>query len=99
MTNVPVKRKRVTISQQKASVKTTKLITKYNSYKPKIVNKKIIQNIPNEFLKFIPSHLFLLQILSRQSKSGSQIHLLHISQRLTNVPLARTSLKLQIPTY
>lgn len=40
MTNVHGKRKRVTISQQKASIKTTKLITKYNSYKPKIANKK-----------------------------------------------------------
>lgn len=38
MTNIPGKSKRVTTAQQKASVKTTEHITKYNSYKPMLAN-------------------------------------------------------------
>lgn len=64
MTNVHGKRKRVTISQQKASIKTTKLINLVQStilINQKLpIKKRIIQNIPNEFLKFILNHLFLL---------------------------------------
>lgn len=48
---------------------------------------------------FQVTFFFSLQILSRQSKSGLQIHLLCISQGPTNVPLARASLKLRIPTH